>query len=63
MNYMPRNGWRAKPAHNMTGRFHGPVDYLVVTETAVNDECSTHEECCQVVRTTQAYDLEIGKEH
>ena len=64
MYFMPRNGWRAKPGHMKdVDRFHGPVDYVVVTETDLNDDCSTHEECCQAVRATQDYDLETGKEH
>ena len=59
---MPRYGWRAKPSHKTDEEpFHGPVDYLVVTETAINDDCSSHEECCLSVRTAQEYDMEIGK--
>ena len=63
MNYMPRYGWRAKPGHMKdVDHFHRPVDYLVVTVTAINDDCSTHEECCQAVKTAQEYDMDLGKE-
>ena len=52
---MPRGGWGAKnPISDRVLRFHGPVDYVVITQTArVGGQCVTHDDCCEASRKEQ----------
>ena len=54
MEFMPRSGWKAvKPKNDQMIRFQGPVDYLIVTHTAINGRCVTNDECCRKVKEVQ----------
>ena len=54
LQFMSRSGWHAKDTtkNNMLP-FHGPVDYVIVSQTAMNGNCVDHEDCCHMMRMTQ----------
>ena len=54
LQYMSRKGWRSRDTtRNGIIPFTAPVDYMIVSQTALNGNCRTHEDCCQMMRMTQ----------
>ena len=58
MRFMPRSGWGARtPDEGDVSGFIGPVDYLIITHTAIPGQCDTNE-CCQAVRNLQHINMD-----
>ena len=57
-----RGGWGARKANaKKLEPFKGPVDFMVVTQTAIDGECMNPDACCRDVRAAQDMDIADGK--
>ena len=58
---MPRGGWGAHKPHGKLEPFKGPVDFLVVSQTNLNERCDATDACCRLVKKEQFMDMKTSK--